>query len=87
MESTPIAGGYSSYQPTFDDELGEAQSGQSLQSGPEVSLTQPVASKPVEPKCGDADQDDSAFDPLGRFRDRDDGSFSYDGKSDSARPL
>jgi hypothetical protein len=51
--------GFPSYPSTADVEPFKSDSGQDTQSHPEISSTQPVARRPIEQQCGDAEQDDS----------------------------
>ena len=87
MESIAMVGGYSSYLSTPEEAPDELDPDQGPSSGSDVSFTQPVAARPLEPLCTDNDQDDSPHAPLDQLTARDGGAFGYGGDLDSTRPL
>jgi hypothetical protein len=87
MDIASSAVGFPSYPSTLDDGRCEAGLGQGLQSGLEVSYTQPVASRPLDQQCGDADGDESALGAPGQSVDNNFSWFGDSGDDGSARTL
>lgn len=85
ISTSPI--GFPTYPSTSDDGLCGSDFGQEMQSGSEVSFTQPVARMPIGQQCGDSGQDGSMLGALGQPVDNNFSWFGDDADGDSAQPL
>jgi hypothetical protein len=91
MDSTSSVAALPTYPSLLDDGLGQDGLGPTMQTNPEISFTQPVASRPIDQPSGDTDGDgdgdDSAVGAFGPNSDDSTRTFSYDGELGIPRPL
>jgi hypothetical protein len=90
MDSTSSVAGFSAYSTPLDEGLRESMFGQDPQRNPENTFTQPVASRPIDPQCGDSDSDGDDDSAIGAFEKRvgaDANRFDGGGDFGSPRPL